>query len=357
VPLALAQYVYADPQLQWLVDHRASRSHGGWAFGLPVTDVGLYRRPAGAVPAIEPTDFLGCVRLPVSPLHFARSMGEASVGAGLRASPSGEAVSPEEAAPLICFRSGFEPFDDYLLLVGLHAQTEDLMAFPNAIGRFTAEGHVWLLQNTERLGPYYLNAGYVSDGQPPTGVQPYARVLACCRLPEGGMTATRAENYNGVDWTRSLFWRRNGFFVVLDRLQPRADAQSDRWSTQCVWRTPSSARWDGRTWTSAQGPARLVLQHSTPIPATSQQENEVDPVGPPLPYVLRQRQPLDGREGVAVYQNLLYIRGPHHHNRLELRRWNDDAVLLRGRVAGEDYLARSTLLAARGKSSTRRGSR
>src|SRR5690606_34079013 len=111
------------------------------------------------------------------------------------------------------------------------------MQAANCIVRFYQGGHVWLVQNTSRHSYHDKNGLLISDGANATLLPPIAERVAIADFPRLALTTTRVNDYHNTDWTRHLFWskREGGFFVVIDRVQFKADGP---WSLTCSWRTP-----------------------------------------------------------------------------------------------------------------------
>ncbi len=118
----------------------------------------------------------------------------------------------------LTFRAGWDAADDYLMIDGVAGGSHSYDDV-NTIGEYSANGRKWLCQPDKFNGPTmnYHNALTVArDGFGMDGVPPCAELVDAAQGRAFGYTATRLSHYNGIDWTRRIFWLRNQCFFVVD---------------------------------------------------------------------------------------------------------------------------------------------
>lgn len=143
-----------------------------------------------------------------------------------RSDYGGEVTPPnipqEKAFDKISFRENLDKDGEYFLLDG-YARGKHLQYDGNAIIKFYADGHDWLID-----GDYLVRnttdhnlISVIRDGRCAELEPPCAALECLADLPEAAMTETAVYDYNGVDWTRDIFWLKGELVVVMDRLKPR----------------------------------------------------------------------------------------------------------------------------------------
>lgn len=181
----------------------------------------------------EPDHLLGVCALPLP--------GPALAAVARRVPPAHRPAPGRAYFDKLSLRRSFAPQDEYLLLEGLgtfcHGHEDT-----NSILRLTWKDRAWLADGDYiRAAPKYHNSVVVQrEGSgvhlsPGEGVviPPLAALLARCEGPLFGLVQTEAAQYNGLDWRRSLCWRKGRYIAVLDQLHATAGAQYD---TRCLWR-------------------------------------------------------------------------------------------------------------------------
>ncbi len=221
---------YHDPRYRWMLERIGiSPSPGLWQF-------------ATAMPAKEPDEHIGLRVFTVAPARV-----EAY---GI------EGIAPERALDKAVFRSGWERKDQYLMLDGLNVGNHKHLD-ANAIIRFTDNRRLWLVDmDYIRAAPKYHNSiavmrnGKAPDQRPAgrSGAQiiaepPFAAELVCAAgSRDRAMTQSLLSDYDGLDWRRSLLWEAKDFFVVIDELRARSQAD---YAARCFWRTLGEVQLDG----------------------------------------------------------------------------------------------------------------
>lgn len=224
--LCTAAWYYEDGSYLWALD---------WMGGAPFP--GCYYR---ALPKQAPDRLAGVTVAP-----FNRSLYDWVE----RHAKGGANVPIEEAFDKLVLRGGFDSEDEYLLLDGTstfaHGHEDG-----NSIERLTWKGRMWLaeLDYIWKRPRHHSSIVSICDGEtmemPPLVALKWAETFGSTTL-----TRTVAPGYNGLDWTRDIFWVKGGFFLVADSLRLLEDADYD---LRCLWRTLGEVRQDGRVLTVEQ---------------------------------------------------------------------------------------------------------
>ncbi|MFP3903347.1 MAG: FG-GAP-like repeat-containing protein, partial [Armatimonadota bacterium] len=218
-----ASLYYGDPRYEWMLN-RLEQDRGHYPGGM------YWSGPMQA-----PVDQVGLSTFILDPaVHEKQSAGK---------------VAQEVALDKAVFRSGFDPQDDYLMLDGMSAGIHGHYD-ANAIIRFTDNGRLWLTDmDYIRSWPKWHNSIEISrDGQT-TEVPPLAELTAKAAFDGLGMVQSRVPEYAWTDWTRSVFWKAEDFFVVMDELSAN---EGGEFRTDCQWRTLGEVQRDGSALTVEQ---------------------------------------------------------------------------------------------------------
>ncbi|GEM_PF-2945676 len=139
----------------------------------------------------------------------------------------------ERTFDVLTMRSGWGQTDQYLILDGTGGGSHSYED-ANAILTFTQDDR-FLLLSADRLyftAPKYHNMVTVTRNGLGDMLPSYCRLDGKCDLPTFGFTATTLLDYVGMDWTRTLLWKKGDFFLVADRLVAREQAT---YSGVCRW--------------------------------------------------------------------------------------------------------------------------
>ncbi len=229
---SLASAYYHDPRYRWMLERIGiNRAPGLWQF-------------AGSMESKEPDDHVG---LRIFTVHPARV--EAY---GIQNIP------PDRALDKAVFRSGWGRTDEYLMLDGLNVGNHKHLD-ANAIIRFVSNQRLWLVDmDYIRAAPKYHNSiAIVRDGRAPDqspasnrdaqviAEPPFAAELLHAAGSENRvMTQSLLSDYGGLDWQRSIFWEAKDFFVVIDELRARSEAD---YVARCFWRTLGEVKLKGNS--------------------------------------------------------------------------------------------------------------
>ncbi|MFO7946272.1 MAG: carbohydrate binding domain-containing protein [Armatimonadota bacterium] len=126
----------------------------------------------------------------------------------------------EKSFDKIAFRENLDANGEYMLLDG-YSRGKHLQYDGNAITKFYADGHDWLID-----GDYLVRnttdhnmVSVIKEGRCEELIPTCTAVDALADLPSAGITRTRVREYNGATWRRTIVWLKGEFTVVLDDLQ------------------------------------------------------------------------------------------------------------------------------------------
>lgn len=167
-----------------------------------------------------PTRFNGVRLWPLEPAYYATF-------------PAPARPPLEACFDKISFRESLDPAAAYLLLDGLgnggHRHDD-----ANSIPRITQFDRIWLADNDYFKShlKFHNSMQVFKDGQ--SGPLPaYIELLGCGESARYGYSQTRANDYAGVDWERTVVWLKPlRSFLVLDRLTARA---ADEYQFRLLW--------------------------------------------------------------------------------------------------------------------------
>ncbi len=167
-------------------------------------------------------------------------------------------VSFAESFDKITLRAGWKPDDDYLMLDGYSGGSHGHQDC-NAIIGYTAAAAHWLVDGEYiRQAPkYHCAVTVVRDGVS-------VRNPAMARLDDAAwydgtaICRTTIPDYNGLRWTRYLFWSPNQFTTVIDELTA---VEPGDYSLCCCWRVYGESTLDGNDLHLRQNDARFTMQN------------------------------------------------------------------------------------------------
>ena len=240
----------------------------------------------------------------------------------------------------LSLRASFDPADEYVLLDGTAAFTHGHKD-ANSILRLTWLDRIWLadLDYVHQLPRYHNSIDVAREGQ--TGVlPPLAQLSVGSDLGQVGFVRSVLPDYNGVDWSRNLIWRKGRYVAVIDELQAR---QSGNYDLRCYWRTLGEVRLQGRILQVEQpgayfrvangdGSALSMTKVDPLLEKSSQLGNwSAYPYADNVVRVLVERQDVSLSPGQSSYfVNLLYARAEDQESDLVLKPLMGGVALLEG---------------------------
>lgn len=317
-PLAMAAYLKSDAGYEWLLRHFPGTTRNTWGF-LVVWGARAFFRPL-EVPAQEPKDLLGVLVVPLGAYRQAKLGDKAPTGAYEK----------------VCLRDSFDPRGQYMVIQGFQEIGADNLPprDANSIIRYTDLGHIWLYANSERSGNLHRNAVYVSDGLNETYGAPACELVGNVDVGPIAVVASRLRNYVAADWTRTVFWRKGRYFVVIDLLTQTREGE---FLATCTFRTPCPAEASEQGMRAWEGDAELRILNADGVPQSVRRYPGLEGAG--IPTFLRQRQPMaQGIGSHVVFRNLIYANDPGRTLSLQLRPVGDWAGMVRGQTPdGEEF--------------------
>lgn len=321
----LAAFIYGDAELAFL---------GNLFSGYGPVDVWpvmyLSRYGAGSYPplpgmAVKPPVLAG--GLSVVPFDQRRYR-LWNIGAPTRGVPLDQRMPILECMfDKVCFRSGYEQEDQYLLLQGILSGSRDA----NTIARYTDRGEIWLTHNSGQEGHFVRNGIFISDGLNDRQIQSGCRLDAAGRFDDLSMISSTLLDFYESNWQRVVFWKPKNWFVVFDRA---ILSKAGQYSVQSIWRLPSvPGVWDAdaQCLTVSQNGKIFSIQGGEKLPASAQ--FEMPEGGMPdvyeNPFVLRQyKSGFYAARRILDFQNLLTVADGTKALAYKLMRINDSAGLV-----------------------------
>ncbi len=226
--------------------------------------------------------------------------------------PGGANVPLEVAFDKLTLREGFEEEDLYLLLDGTstfaHGHEDG-----NSIERLTWKGRMWLAETDYiwKRPRHHSSVVSICDGES-LEMPSLVGVKWAEDFGEAAFTRTVVPDYNGVDWTRDIFWVKGKYLLVVDSLKLLRDADYD---LRCLWRTLGEVRQEGSELTVEQEGAFFRIRNADD--SDKSLETEESRIAGQDPYegyayadgpirIFKQRKAFHGQPGdVERYFNLL----------------------------------------------------
>lgn len=313
----LLGYVYGDRRFTWLVRNvpvcgRGKTYFGPNCFGFYSNECHFAAPSEWSVAAQPPSSLLGMTVLPVDHRRYDERLEKK------QAMPD-----RDSAIDKVWFRSGWGRNDQYLMLQCLQTFRD-----ANTIPRFVDRGKIWLFHNSNEEGAFYRNGLYVSDGVNQSATQNY---YACCadnlaRFDNLALSRTTISDVMGVDWTRTIIWLPQQWFLVLDHANV---LKTNQMVLTCSWRLLHPGKWQNdRFLVATAGDAEFHLKSAAPISATTKQWDVLESSA--CPFFLRQVQSGECLPGTVFdFQNLLYVKDQNESFIYEPLRIDAFTVLVR----------------------------
>jgi hypothetical protein len=263
------------------------------------------------IESYEPEDLLGVVCFPLEKAFFDLFK-------------EGSMTSHEKTFDKISFRTSFDRDKQYLLLGGLsrggHSHYDG-----NAILRITGKGRTFLDDcDYIRSYPKYHNTLLVIKDGWSSMLPAFCELEHLADLGELGFSQSSLKDYSGVDWFRSVVWKKEKYFIVIDEMAAR---ESSDYDFHCIWRVVGDLEVSDEGVSVDQKGVRFWLKTPGNNPINFEEDVEAGanwqgyPYAEPLVHVIREvfDGKLDADERQRIF-NLLYISEerdePYHISRV-----------------------------------------
>jgi len=225
--LPIAFLTTGDPAYRWVLEHVDE----SWV------------NPYHATPAERPDRFVGVNVFGLDAQVYEYTQSYSYYNEALMESE----VLLERAWDKIAMRESWAPGAQYLLMDGF-GRGKHLHYDTNCINEYVADDERWLADHDYlvRNTTEHSMLSVLRDGRGDTLVPSMAALRRAAELPGWGIVRTAVPDYTGLDWERTVVWRKGRYFVVLDGVTAREEAEYD---LEVTWKTEDmDAQWveDGR---------------------------------------------------------------------------------------------------------------
>jgi len=190
--------------------------------------------------------FFGGAAVPLDPRYYYTFEGD-------------KQIPQEQAFDKVVFREDFDPEGDYLLLDGLsnggHKHYDG-----NAIVRLTSADRIWLADADYMKAPLqFHNTVVISHDGESQLIPDYTALDRVANLGNVAYSSTTVSDYTDADWTRHIFWEKEKYFLVVDRVCAQQPGDYD---LLCLWRGVGDVSVDvaRRRMTILQGDKRFRIE-------------------------------------------------------------------------------------------------
>ncbi|MGD9495732.1 MAG: hypothetical protein AB7Y46_05420 [Armatimonadota bacterium] len=226
--LPIAFLTTGDPSYRWVLEH----VDPGW------------ENPYQDIPGERPDRFVGLNVFPLDAQLYEYTQRYPYYNERLVPSE----VPLQRAWDKIAMRESWEPDAQYLLMDGF-GRGKHLHYDTNAIIEYVADGERWLVDHDYlvRNSTEHCMLTVLRDGRGETLVPSMAALDAAADFDHWSVVRTSVPGYAGLNWDRTVVWRKGRYFVVLDGVSAREQADYD---LELTWKTEDMhAQWveDGRS--------------------------------------------------------------------------------------------------------------
>lgn len=254
--------------------------------------------------------------------------------------PDVPGVPQEQAFDKLSLRAGFSEQDEYLLLEGLstfaHGHEDG-----NSIVRLTWRGRMFMDEADYIWSRPEHHASVVVACDGTSGkMPPLARLDWAEDFGTFAVTRTTVPGLNGTDWSRTLFWKKGRYFLVVDTLLLKRDADYD---LRCLWRTLGEPALQNDGLVVEQDGVAFHIQNADDSARTLTSEPRRIPTQDPWAsypharsgiHILSERLQVHGRPGEVVrFFNLLSVASAEERPEVEVRRIGPETVRVSDRGA------------------------
>ncbi|MEZ5276156.1 MAG: PQQ-binding-like beta-propeller repeat protein [Opitutaceae bacterium] len=167
-------------------------------------------------------------------------------------------VPPGKAFDKCVLRAGYDPDDAYLILDGVSGFVHD-HEDAGSVLRLTWKNRMWLTEGDyiRSLPKFHNSLVSICDGQ----AGPLPKLASLEFVHERGevlFLQIRVADYNGVDWRRNIVWKRNAWFLFVDTVDFRQEAD---YVITLFWRLLGKIRSSARSTTVRQDGVLFRMTH------------------------------------------------------------------------------------------------
>ena len=215
---SMAAWYYSDPMFKWISDWYSSETH----IGMESIFAGDYD---SSVESSYPEKFCG-----ITPV-FLDDAALSWVAGRIETSSHAPNVGAEYIDKL-SFRRSFDPNDEYMLIDGVSAFAHGHLD-GNTVACLTWRDRRWIVDGDYiNMTPRYHNGVTIVRDGVQTDPPPLTALDIRADDEAFGISATSSTDYNGIDWQRTVVWKKGDWFFVIDDLvaRKRGDySMTSRW--------------------------------------------------------------------------------------------------------------------------------
>ncbi|MBN1341670.1 MAG: hypothetical protein JXQ73_03270 [Phycisphaerae bacterium] len=149
-------------------------------------------------------------------------------------------VPPERGVDKIVMRDGWSKDSQYVILDG-YGRGKHLHYDTAAIIEYVDRGHRWLLDHDylSRNTTEHNMLTVLRDGRATQLVPTMADLVGWVESASASAVSVQVPDDQGVDWQRSVFWRKGRWLLVADAVQAR---QAGQYDLDWTWKTEDEGR-------------------------------------------------------------------------------------------------------------------
>ena len=213
--LPMAYLTTGDPGYRWVLEH----VDPDWV------------NPYQPAPGQRPDRFVGLNVFPLDPQVYEFTQTTPYYNEKLVPSE----VPAEDAWDKISMRESWDPDAQYLLMDGF-GRGKHLHYDTGAITEYVADGERWLADHDYlvRNSTEHCMLTVLRDGRGDSLVPSMSGVGSSADFDDWSIVGVAVPGYSGLDWERTVLWRKGRYFVTLDGVTAREPGQYDM---ELTWKT------------------------------------------------------------------------------------------------------------------------
>ena len=215
-------------------------------------------------------------------------------------------VPVEKAYNQVAMRTDFDANNQYARVAGVNIGFH-YGGPANAFSVLADKGRNWVVNGRwgMSLMKYYNTVLVTHDGVASRQLPYLCSLETAVDLPSTGFLQSRMPDYNKSDWTRSVIWNKQRYWLVFDDVVAQ---EAGEYTALCQWRVGSEPKVEGGKATIGSGSPALIVQ--SPDDAAGAVAPEDSSHGTAGSYLYRQRRTCAMQPGeVASFRNLVWVQG------------------------------------------------